>query len=191
MKSIRVVLYVIGVLAALSDLALLYGVRIINDGRIAAQTPPLLELPLGALIGTYVVLVAVAGTCWWFIKHNVLAGKPGKVILTILLVLLVARGAVVSYSFANAPVDRARVVQTESRLRALDEALQAYYADKKRPPETLEQLGVPNEAMTDGWGFTFDYQRQGERGYRLSAVGSPSRLDVMNVERQLEGRAGD
>lgn len=187
MRSIRLVLYVIGVLAALGDLALLYGVRMINDGRIAAQTPPLLELPLGALIGTYVVLVAVVGTCWWLLRHDVLAGKPGKVILTILLMLLVVRGAVVSYSFANAPVDRARVVQTESRLRALDEALQAYYSENNELPETLAQLGVTTTEMTDGWGFTFEYRRDGEHGYRLLAIGSPPRLDVIRVERQLKG----
>ena len=55
MKSMRLVLYVIGVLAALADLALLHGVRIINDGRIEAQTPPLLELPLRVGISIHVL----------------------------------------------------------------------------------------------------------------------------------------
>ena len=94
-----------------------------------------------------------------------------------------ARGGAISYGYWNAPIDRARVTQTEARLRDVDKALMEYRTQAGTLPDTLEMLNLADEDTKDGWGFRFRYMREeAGNGYRIRTVGALGRVGRSELE---------
>ncbi|MEO1269639.1 MAG: type II secretion system protein GspG [Myxococcota bacterium] len=115
--------------------------------------------------------------------HHALRDRRGMTLVEIMIVLTILAGIMVTVGvYAFDALDRAKIKDTNLKLRKVAQKVQEYYAFKSpnAMPDSLDNLVNPpggeppylkDEDIRDAWGRELSFDRKGDRSFVLRSAG--------------------
>jgi hypothetical protein len=160
----------------LLDLALLGIQAIVNQIKVLVGSPPPWEYSSGFVALLYALLVGTSITLYALLRRSVADRRSAwRWVLPAAIALLAARAVIVMMAY-QAPIGRARTLQSIAHVREVAAAVDKYARENRRLPQDLDSLEASRALVRDGWGFKIAYSKDPDGlGYTVRAVGVPTR----------------
>jgi len=160
------------------DLIGWWSLRAVNALRIRRLTPPTIE-PAGPgdVAIVYALLLGLVACVLWRFRELRAQSRGPRLLLSVLVLLLVARGIGLTWDYWRTPRDLVRTIKSATAVQQMDERVRSIVRLSGRLPQTGAGEAQVSAILRDGWGFPIQYEAAADgSSFRVWAIGAPGRV---------------